>query len=1288
MYRFWEAVMEPCFKLNNVKTIVEVGAQNGYNTKKLAAYAQLSGGKAYSIDPYPMFDYQQMEKDGSFKMLVGLSLDMLPQISDYDAVLLDGDHNWYTVYNELKLIREKNPDKMPIVFLHDIAWSYARRDLYYNPDNIPKEFRQPYKKCGIKYGEDNLCDNGGINGHLCNAIDVNTPKNGVLTAVDDFIAENKDLKLKLFNCICGLGVIYNKEDKKIAEFLNDVGTLHKVIEKTEEQRIFEFCKKNEFAEKIRHQSKVIEELRNKIKEVNNENCSITEKVKKSDNEIRSLKEKNRELRREVDKSINSIRYRIGTAIVDSRKSVKDFVKTPVRLARLFKQGRTKGNDNQTSAKTVVQPESFKYPQPVPATIEHINYSKADVISYNANKLNKINTNINGKPLVSIIIINRNGLVNLKTLFESLTRCNYYDNFEIVVVDNHSSDKSIAFLENLRDIKVKIIANKHNESFSEANNKGAKEAKGEFLLFLNNDIEVTDKWLDVMLSVAQRKDKCGAVGAKLVYPEVPSTSINKGKSFTVQHKGISFIDSSTPSNEYFIRPVNMGNGTSAIRDEDEIIERSCVTAACLLVSKSAFEKVGGYDEQYVYGYEDVDLCLKLVRAGYHNYYCSSALLFHYEFGTQSKSSSTSLTQRRLDNINIFKNRWQSFLVDRILEDKANGTKLFTDKPMTVAFCVTDDDPKTTAGDYFTAMEFGTSLEKLGWKIKYLAQKKGDERYNVGWETDIVVSLLENYDVTKMKNFYPRLKTVAWARNWFDRWCAKPYINDYDMIFASSITAVKFMEQELERKVKLFPIATNAQRFVDVNNLICDNNSKYESDYVFTGSYWNDPREIIDILCPDELQYKFKIFGANWDKIDKFSKSNGGFVNYNEMPLVYKNTKIVVDDANRVTKPYGAVNSRVFDALAAGRLVITNGKIGADETFEGMLPCFSNKEEFNALVNLYMSDKSLYDKKVAELKSFVLNKHTYDIRAKEFKDIIKSVCVADEKKIAIMLPVLKWEEKNNWGDYHFGVALKKCFENEGYSVELRILPEWNREFDGKYVLVLRGISKYTPNFRNVNIMWNISHPDDISNNEYNEFDAVFVSSQKYAYSLKNEVKTFVAPLMQCTDSDVFGVPVGDGDASEILFVGNSRMVKRKIIMDVIPPKYELSVYGSNWENLIDSKYIKGTSIDNSELVRYYHNSKILLNDHWDDMREHGYVSNRLFDGLAAGAFIISDYMPEIDEVFGGSVVTYKDKKDLKDKIDYYMNNPEERAKLVEKGRKLVLDNHTFKNRTDTIIEFMRG
>ena len=133
-------------------------------------------------------------------------------------------------------------------------------------------------------------------------------------------------------------------------------------------------------------------------------------------------------------------------------------------------------------------------------------------------------------------------------------------------------------------------------------------------------------------------------------------------------------------QYFIQPYNRRN-CEPDRDHLAADEHlAAVTAAALLVEADKYHQVGGFDQQYIYGYEDVDLCLKLDEAGFRNIYCPHCILFHYEFGTQQEDNKEEVYQRRLRNFKIFRARWQDYLSARLAEDKKKGSHVYTDQPL--------------------------------------------------------------------------------------------------------------------------------------------------------------------------------------------------------------------------------------------------------------------------------------------------------------------------------------------------------------------------------------------------------------------------------------------------------------------------------------------------------------------------------------------------------------------------------------------------------------------------------
>jgi hypothetical protein len=152
---------------------------------------------------------------------VGLSHDVLPSIESPDVVLLDGDQNWYSVIEELRILDRTCTD-WPVTFVHDIEWPYGRRDMYYVPQRVPQDQRQPCTQSGIVRGRSELSPDG-INSALWNAVTEGGPRNGVLTAVEDFLGETqRDLMLFTASGNNGLGILLDRgrlRNRRLAKVL-------------------------------------------------------------------------------------------------------------------------------------------------------------------------------------------------------------------------------------------------------------------------------------------------------------------------------------------------------------------------------------------------------------------------------------------------------------------------------------------------------------------------------------------------------------------------------------------------------------------------------------------------------------------------------------------------------------------------------------------------------------------------------------------------------------------------------------------------------------------------------------------------------------------------------------------------------------------------------------------------------------------------------------------------------------------------------------------------------------
>ena len=255
-----------------------------------------------------------------------------------------------------------------------------------------------------------------------------------------------------------------------------------------------------------------------------------------------------------------------------------------------------------------------------------------------------------KPLISIIIPNKDHIDDLELCISSVEERSTWKNYEILVVENNSENKeTFAYYEALkgRYDNVRILTWKKEFNYSSINNFAVKEARGEYLLFLNNDVEIiTPSWIEEMLQNCQQ-DGVGITGAKLYYPDD-----------TIQHAGV---------------VVGLGGiaGHIMCKAPRETVgymgrmvcvqEMSAVTAACMLVKASVFREVGGFDEELKVAFNDIDFCMKVRSVGQKVVFTPYAELYHYESKSRGLEDTPEKQQRFSREVKCFRRKWERELL---------------------------------------------------------------------------------------------------------------------------------------------------------------------------------------------------------------------------------------------------------------------------------------------------------------------------------------------------------------------------------------------------------------------------------------------------------------------------------------------------------------------------------------------------------------------------------------------------------------------------------------------------
>lgn len=263
---------------------------------------------------------------------------------------------------------------------------------------------------------------------------------------------------------------------------------------------------------------------------------------------------------------------------------------------------------------------------------------------------RIKYELTSRPLVSIIIPNKDHVDDLSRCVESIINLSTYDNYEIVIVENNSETAEIRtyYEEISRHPRVQVVEYKDDFNYSKINNFGVQYAKGEYLLLLNNDTEViTPDWMEELLMYAMRKD-VGAVGAKLYYPDK-----------TIQHAGIVIglgAHRTAGHTHYRIPEANVGYMGRLCYAQDV----TAVTGACMMVSKALYEELGGLDESFTVALNDVDFCLRVREKGLLNIFTPFAELYHYESKSRGSDKKDERALRYQQESDRFRVKWADAL----------------------------------------------------------------------------------------------------------------------------------------------------------------------------------------------------------------------------------------------------------------------------------------------------------------------------------------------------------------------------------------------------------------------------------------------------------------------------------------------------------------------------------------------------------------------------------------------------------------------------------------------------
>lgn len=622
MFRLWEPVVQPLLESLEPRVLVEVGCDLGYNTRNLLEFAHRSGAVLHAIDPEPKFDVDEWARAYPETLIFhrATSLDALPSIERPDVVLIDGDHNWYTVFHELKALEEtagEIPGSYPVVLLDDVGWPYGRRDMYYEPERIPDPFRHPHRKAGLRPGRVDLDRGGGLNAHLFNAVRAGGERNGVVTAVEDFIKEARvKAELVVVPGIHGLGVLFPVELRStkdraahLLEMLANDPPLLGLLESVESLRVEAVIESLDQAAQLAERDQQVADLKVRLGSVTQERDLIHPLVNRLKSDLKSHRKSLRAMERqklELDGEIVEL-AKARDEVADDLRQLRR--RRSVRLAlRVSALAKPLTWFLKSTRNLFARP-----PQAARAIPDSERAGKVPVEAVGRSRRSP------DSGRADIIVCVHNALESVGACLDSIVASTNLLQHRLVVVDDGSDEPVRRALDEFASrYPMTMLRNEEARGYTVAANQGIAVSDSRFVVLLNSDTVVAPGWLEKLIRCATTMPDAAVVGPysnAASWQSIPTLTGPDGSwHVNALPEGISVPEM----------------GALVARWSPQLYpEVPLINGFCYLITRSALAQVGPLDEESFprgYGEED-DFSIRCADAGYKLYVADDCYIYH-------------------------------------------------------------------------------------------------------------------------------------------------------------------------------------------------------------------------------------------------------------------------------------------------------------------------------------------------------------------------------------------------------------------------------------------------------------------------------------------------------------------------------------------------------------------------------------------------------------------------------------------------------------------------------------
>jgi GT2 family glycosyltransferase/glycosyltransferase involved in cell wall biosynthesis len=718
MHWFLKLLIYPLLEAINPRVIVEVGVEVGTVTGPLLRWAGEHDAVVHAIDPDPTLNVDRLlaEHGERLRFHRVKSLEVLAEIADVDLALVDGDHNWYTVINELRVLESRaleHDREPPVMLLHDVGWPYGRRDLYYDPQSIPAAHRQPHARGGLVPGRVEL--GPGLNDHLENALLEGTPANGVLSAVEDFVAESPTpWRMWSIPGLSGMAILVSapalERSAALRELLDSIDTptfLRTHCEAIEQARI-EADRKRANIQRRLAETQLKQVTRS---EDPHETVALRRRVRELGEQVRDLEGR---LER-VDELEEQLRV-LTLAPLDPPTAVEEAVagrEGEGEGSTCFAPEPDADSERDVEPKPAADSQQDAEPKPDPGPEREAWRTLLDLylpileqalpcedgrdplsppcpLDVRGVLCGEEQEQEPGRPSVDVVVCVHNALEELRLCLWSLL-AKSGRRLRLILVNDGSGEATTRFVQAFADRHpaVTLIHREPPHGYTLAANRGLETSRGDYVVLLNSDTILSAGWLDRVLDHGEAHPEVGILG--------PLSNAATHQSVPRVKDGGAWAVNPLPD---WLTVDGMGLLLARGAPHSDI-RLPFLNGFCYILKRAAIDALGPFDEErFATGYcEENDYSHRARQAGFELGVVDDAYVYHAKSRSFGADGRAELARRNYESFLEKHGREEiSALVDALeadqsLEPVRAAVARLTSSPAAIAPLLRDSEEET-------------------------------------------------------------------------------------------------------------------------------------------------------------------------------------------------------------------------------------------------------------------------------------------------------------------------------------------------------------------------------------------------------------------------------------------------------------------------------------------------------------------------------------------------------------------------------------------------------------------